>query len=382
MNSKGKNPLLELEEAGQSIWLDYLSRGLMDSGELERLIREDGVKGVTSNPTIFEKALSEGPAYDASIHELIRKEKTDAKEMFLELMMEDVKRAAGIFAPVFQRVRGGDGYVSIELEPDFAYDTDASISQAERMFGEIGSKNIFVKVPGTKQGLPAIEELTYRGYNINITLLFSVGRYMEVMDAYLKGLERRLAQGKELKDIASVASFFVSRIDTLVDKMLDRLYEEGDMTEKETVRPLYGRAAVANAKLAFKKYYETFSGDRFRRLEEKGARIQRILWASTSTKNPAYSDIKYIEELIAPDSISTMPENTLKAFKDHGKVRVSIFDNADESDTLFPALRETGIDMDQVTDTLEQEGVKLFSDSFYSAISQIAEKKDSFLLKI
>jgi transaldolase len=381
MKKEGTNPLLELDDAGQSIWLDYLSRDLMNSGELEKLIWDDGIKGVTSNPTIFERALSKGAAYDGSIQEIIRKEKTGGKEMFLELMMEDVKRAAGMLAPVFQRTNGVDGYVSIELEPDFAYDTQASIKQAERMFREIGAKNIFVKVPGTKPGLLVIEELIYRGHNINITLLFSVNRYLEVMDAYMEGLERRAAEGKDLKDIASVASFFVSRIDTLVDSLLDRLSEEGEEEGKEAIRPLYGKAAVANAKLAYKKYREIFSGERFKALAEKGARVQRILWASTSTKNPAYSDIKYIEELIAPDSINTMPEATLKAFKDHGTVRVSIFDNADESDSLFPVLRQVGVDIDQVTETLEREGVKLFSDSFYSAVSGIEKKRDSFLIK-
>ncbi len=375
-----KNPLIGLKELGQSIWLDNLSRKLIHSGELKRLIDEDGMSGITSNPTIFQKAISGSLDYDASMRRMLDKGIQDEKEIFLGLAIEDVSHAADILWPTYQSTNGLDGFVSIEVSPDLAYDTPATISEARRLFSTIGKKNILVKVPGTKQGLPAIEQLTSEGVNVNVTLLFSTERYEEVAEAYLKGLERRSRQGQPINDIASVASFFVSRVDTLADKLLEaRLSSATSMGEKDKMANLFGKAAVANAKIAYKKYKTIFSGKRFLTLKEKGGRTQRILWGSTGTKNPKYSDIKYVEELIAPDSINTMIETTLKAFKDHGQAKITINGHLEEAERLFDELKSIGIDINDVTDQLEREGVQLFSDSFFSLLKEIAKKRDLFL---
>ena len=375
-----KNPLIGLKELGQSVWLDNLSRKLMDTGELKRLIAEDGLTGITSNPTIFQKAISGSTDYDDSLKRMLKEGMRDEKELFLGLAFEDISRAADLLWPVYQASIGLDGFVSIEVSPDLAYDTDATIKEARRLFSTIGKKNILVKVPGTKQGLPAIENLTAEGVNVNVTLLFSVKRYEEVEEAYARGLEKRVSLGKPIHKIASVASFFVSRVDTLTDKLLqDRLSTAVSEDEKEKVKRLLGKAAVANAKMAYQKYREFFSAPRFLALKEKGGRIQRILWGSTGTKNPAYSDIKYVEELIAPDSINTIPEATMKAFKEHGQAMITISQHLDEVEGLPQRLKLLGIDMNQVTDQLETEGVRLFSDSFFALLKEIFRKRDSFL---
>lgn len=375
------NPLIELGKAGQSVWLDYLSRDLLNSGELKRLIEDDGLKGVTSNPTIFEKAITGGKDYDGIIQGIIAKNVTDPKEIFIQMAASDVSDAAKLLKGVYDQTGGSDGYVSIEVSPDLAYDTAATIAEAKRLWALTGGGNVYVKVPATKQGLPAIRALIGEGMNINVTLLFSVKRYEEVMDAYLSGLEDRIAKGLPIDKITSVASFFVSRVDTMADKMLDRLYQESDVSGKDVISRFYGRAAVANAKVAYKKYREVFEGDRFLSIEGKGGRVQRILWASTSTKNPAYKDIKYVEELIAPNSVNTMPENTIKAFKDHGKARVSIYDDAEGAGRILDKLRDIGVDIDYVTAELEAEGVKLFSDSYHSLLEKITQKRDALLSK-
>jgi transaldolase/glucose-6-phosphate isomerase len=375
-----ENPIQKLKEIGQSIWLDNLSRHIIDSGELKRLIEEDGLTGITSNPTIFQKAISGSKDYDASLQALLRKGIHDEKELFLGLAFEDISRAADRLWPVYQRSGGLDGFVSIEVSPDLADDTEKTIAEAKRLFSTLGKKNVLVKVPGTKPGLPAIENLIAEGVNVNVTLLFSVSRYEEVMEAYLKGLERRTREGKSLQEIFSVASFFVSRVDTLADKVLEaRLASATSEAEKEKIRGLRGKAAVANAKIAYKKYKSTFTGKRFQAL--KGARLQKILWGSTGTKNPQYSDVKYVEELIGPDSINTLPEATLKAFIDHGQARVTIHEGLEEAEGLFGRLKSVGVDINQVTDVLEKEGVKLFSDSFFALLKEIAQKRDSFLSK-
>jgi len=375
-----ENPIKKLKEIGQSIWLDNLSRHIIDSGELKRLIEEDGLTGITSNPTIFQKAISGSKDYDASLQALLRKGIHDEKELFLGLAFEDISRAADRLWPVYQRSGGLDGFVSIEVSPDLADDTDKTIAEAKRLFSTLGKKNVLVKVPGTKPGLPAIENLIAEGVNVNVTLLFSVSRYEEVMEAYLRGLERRAREGKSLQEIFSVASFFVSRVDTLTDKLLEaRLASATSEAEKEKIRGLRGMAAVANAKIAYKKYKNTFTGKRFQAL--KGARLQKILWGSTGTKNPQYSDVKYVEELIGPDSINTLPEATLKAFIDHGQARVTIHEGLEEAEGLFGRLKSVGVDINQVTDVLEKEGVKLFSDSFFALLKEIAQKRDSFLSK-
>jgi transaldolase len=375
-----KNALIGLKEIGQSVWLDNLSRKLIHSGELKRLIDEDGLSGITSNPTIFQKAISGSTDYDSSLQKMIDKGVKDEKELFLGLAMEDVSEAADLLWPTYQSASGQDGFVSIEVSPDLAYDTDATISEARRLFSTIGKKNILVKVPGTKQGLPAIEQLTSEGVNVNVTLLFSTERYEEVAEAYLKGLERRASKGQPIDEIASVASFFVSRVDTLTDKLLEaRPSSATSKAEKDKMANLFGKAAVANAKIAYKKYRTIFSDRRFLTLKAKGGHLQRILWGSTGTKNPKYSDIKYVEELIAPDSINTLPEATIQAFKDHGQAKITINNDLKEVERLFPELKSMGIDIREVTEQLEKEGVQLFSDSFFALLKEIARKRDLFL---
>ena len=375
-----ENPIKELRKIGQSIWLDNLSRHIIDSGELKRLIEEDGLTGITSNPTIFQKAISGSKDYDESLRRMLDRGIQDEKELFLGLEIEDISRAADRLWPVYQRSGGLDGFVSIEVSPDLADDTEKTIAEAKRLFSTLGKKNVLVKVPGTKAGLPAIENLIAEGVNVNVTLLFSVSRYEEVMEAYLRGLERRARKGEPLQEIFSVASFFVSRVDTLADKLLEaRLASASSEAEKGKIRGLLGKAAVANAKIAYKKYKSTFTGKRFQAL--KGARLQKILWGSTGTKNPQYSDVKYVEELIGPDSINTLPEATLKAFIDHGQARVTIQEGLEEAEGIFGRLKSVGVDINQVTDLLEKEGVKLFSDSFFALLKEIAQKRDSFLSK-
>ncbi len=375
-----ENPLIGLKEIGQSIWLDNLSRKLIQLGELKRFIDEDGLSGVTSNPTIFQKAISGSADYDPSLRRMIDQGIRDEKELFLGLAMKDVSDAADLLWPTYQSTNGQDGFVSIEVSPDLAYDTDRTISEARRLFSTIGKKNILVKVPGTKQGLPAIEQLTSEGVNVNVTLLFSAERYEEVAEAYLKGLERRAVQGQPIHEVASVASFFVSRVDTLTDKLLEtRISSATSKAEKDKIANLFGKAAVANAKIAYEKYRNIFCEKRFLTLKEKGSHVQKILWGSTGTKNPKYSDIKYVEELIAPDSINTLPEATIRAFKDHGQAKITIRDDLEDAKKLFPEMKSIGIDIHDVTEQLEKEGVQLFSDSFFALLKEIAKKRDLFL---
>jgi transaldolase/glucose-6-phosphate isomerase len=375
-----KNPLVGLKELGQSVWLDNLSRELIESSELKRLIDEEGLTGITSNPTIFQRAITGSIDYDTSLRRMLDQGIRDEKELFLGLAMEDVSGAADMLGPVYQSMKGLDGFVSIEVSPDLAHDTEVTIAEARRLFSTIGKKNILVKVPATKQGLPAIELLTGEGVNVNITLLFSVKRYEEVVEAYLRGLEKRASQGKPIHEITSVASFFVSRVDTLTDKLLeDRISSAGSKAEKDKISSLLGKAAVANAKIAYKRYKGIFAEKRFSALKEKGGRIQRLLWGSTGTKNPNYSDIKYVQELIGPGSINTMPETTMMAFKDHGQVKITIEDSLEEAEGLLPRLRSIGIDIDEVAGQLEREGVQLFSDSFFSLLKEIGKKRDLFL---
>ena len=373
------NRLIQLDEIGQSVWLDNLSRSLINSGELKRLIDEDGVRGITSNPTIFQKAISGSSDYDTSLRRMLSQGIQDEKELFLCLAIEDISSAANTLWPIYQSTNGLDGFVSIEVSPDLAYEADATIVEARRLFTTIGKKNVLIKVPGTKQGLSAIEQLSSEGVNVNVTLLFSVNRYEEVAEAYLRGLERRTRLGQPIHEIASVASFFVSRVDTLTDKLLEkRLTSAASKAEKEKIESLLGKAAVANAKIAYKRYKDIFSSKRFLALKEKGGQIQRLLWGSTGTKNTSYSDIKYVEELIGPDSINTMPEKTMMAFKDHGQARTTITDHLEEAERVFEDLKSVSIDINSVTEQLEAEGVKLFSDSFFSLLKEIAKKRDSF----
>jgi transaldolase/glucose-6-phosphate isomerase len=365
---------------GQSVWLDYLSREIINSGKLKKLIDEDSLSGVTSNPTIFQKAISGSTDYDRSLKALINQDISDAKELFLGLAIDDISDAADILWPVYESTGGKDGFVSIEVSPDLAFDTEATIEEARHLYSTIEKKNILVKVPATEPGLPAIEQLTSEGINVNITLLFSVNRYTKVAEAYIKGLEKRVSDGKPINEIRSVASFFVSRVDTLTDKLIeDKITVTASDKDRELLLSFCGKAAVANAKYAYKKYEETFLGERFSSVKKKGANIQRLLWGSTGTKNPDYSDVKYVEEIIAPNTVNTLPENTINAFRDHGRAVVTIYNTMNEVEALFTELKSQGIDIEQVADQLEKEGVKSFSDSFFALLKEIEEKRNSFL---
>jgi transaldolase len=359
-----KSRLHELSELGQSVWIDFLSRDLLRKGELARMMREDAVVGVTSNPTIFQKAISAGDAYDEQLREVLQSER-DPKEVFIHLAARDVGEALDLLRPVWDEGGGKDGYVSIEVDPNLAYDTEATLAQAARLHDLIDRPNLFVKIPATKPGLPAIEEMIARGKSINVTLTFSLERYAEVAEAYVRGVERLVENGGDPSRLASVASFFVSRVDTEADRRLDEI---GGHDE------LKGKLAIANAKLAYERYKEIFSGERWDVLAAKGATPQRCLWASTSTKNPAYSDVMYVEGLIGPMTVDTMPEETIRAFQDHGKVAPTLEQEIDEARNVFARIAEAGVDYDDVVATLEREGVEKFADSFSELLEGIRAK--------
>ena len=374
-----ENPLRQLKQAGQSVWFDYIRRWEMVSGHLKHLIDEDGLSGVTSNPSIFEKAIAGSKDYDEAIQKLAY-ERREATQIFETLAVEDIQMAADLFLPTYQATDARDGYVSIEVSPTLAHDTTKTIQEACRLFREVNRPNVLVKVPGTVEGLPAIQQLLGKGININITLLFAIKRYEQVANAYITVLEKLAGEGKPLKRVASVASFFVSRIDTLVDQQLDaRLREAKRDAERERISALFGKAAIANAKLAYQRFKEIFAGSRFQTLAQKGARVQRILWASTSTKNPKYRDILYAEELIGPDTVDTMPASTLDAFRDHGKVRVMIEEGLAESRQVMAQLAEAGIDIAAVTRQLEEQGVEAFAKDYQKLLNSIAEKRAQVL---
>jgi transaldolase / glucose-6-phosphate isomerase len=370
-----KNALFELYEVGTSVWLDFIRRSLMTSGELQRLIDEDAVVGMTSNPTIFEKAIGGSSDYDDALRRLLRDGKSD-EEVMLDLIVEDIQTAADVLKPVYDETNHKDGYVSIEVLPRVANDTKGTIDMAHDLWDRVKRPNIFVKIPATDEGLPAIEQCIADGLNINITLMFSVKVYEDVARAYIRGLQRRLKKGKAV-DIASVASFFVSRVDSSVDKLLEqKIAAASDPAEKQRLQGLLGKAAVANAKLAYEAFQRIFNEPEFAALREQGARVQRCLWASTSTKNPNYSDVLYVEELIGPETVNTMPEQTMMAFKEHGEVRQSLTENVAGAEKLMRDLAAIGIDMDKVTYDLQVDGVKLFADSITKLLEGIAKKKD------
>jgi transaldolase len=369
------NALKELKNAGQSVWLDYLSRDIIKTGKLGRMV-DEGVSGVTSNPTIFQKAMEGTDVYDEQLRQLKSAGVKDGKELFLALAMKDVSDAADILLPVYEAEEGGDGFVSIEVSPDLAHDTQATIEEALRLFREINRKNVMVKVPATREGLPAIERLTAEGVNVNVTLLFSVKRYEEVARAYMRGIEGRVRSGLPVDGISSVASFFVSRVDTLVDSMLDeRSGQAGHAGDKEIAKKLYGKAAVANARIAYRRFRELYSGPDFsRQVKDNRAGLQRLLWGSTGTKNPSYSDIKYVEELVGRHTVNTMPEKTMTAFKDHGVVRLTVEEGLDEADSVIHDLGSMGIDIERVAEELEKDGVKKFTDSYMDVLEKTANK--------
>lgn len=372
---RAENPLVQLQRYGQSFWYDNIHRRLFTSGELQRLIDEDGLRGMTANPTIFEKAISEGTAYDEAIRLLAATPSLSPLHIYEALATEDVRQAADFFRPIYEETGGGDGFISLEVSPALAYDTQATIAEAHRLWDQVNRPNLMIKVPATPPGIPAIEQLLYDGLNINITLMFSLAHYDQVANAYLNALERRRQENKPLDHIASVASFFVSRIDTKVDRLLQAKIEKATSPgEREALRRLLGKAAIASAKLAYQRFKQVFNGPRFARLKAHGARLQRPLWASTSTKNPAYRDTYYVEELIGPDTVNTMPPVTIEAFRDHGVVRPTLEEKLDEAHAVMDWLVEVGIDLGQVTQELQVEGVKAFADSFEALLQRIAEK--------
>ncbi|HRY30683.1 MAG TPA: transaldolase, partial [Elusimicrobiota bacterium] len=376
------NPLVELGKFQQSVWYDNIRRKLLLSGELKKLIVEDGVRGVTSNPTIFEKALSAGDDYDADIRALAARG-LPVKDIFDALSVKDIQLAADLFAPLYKSSRGTDGFVSMELAPSLAHDVKGSVREARRLWSLVRRPNLMIKIPATKEGVKATEQCLLEGINVNVTLIFSVERYGQVIDAYRAALERRARAKKDLSRVASVASFFVSRIDTAVDKLLqERLSVVQDAKQRETIQGLAGKSAVANAKVAYQLYKERFGGEWFAALSKKGARVQRPLWASTGTKNPAYSDVLYVEELIGENTVNTMPPATIDAFREHGKPRATLEENVASAQETLRRLGDVGIDFGRVTDQLEAEGEKLFSDSYDKLIRGLEEKRGRILLSL
>lgn len=367
------NPLLRLRELGQSVWLDYIRRDLF-TGELERLIEQDGLAGMTSNPTIFDGAISDTDLYDDVIRECGPDMEPD--EIFEHLAVADVREAADHFRPFYDRTEGRDGFVSIEVRPSLAYDTEGTIEEVRRLWTACDRPNVMVKIPGTREGLPAIRTCLAEGMNINITLLFSVDRYLEVMDAWFDAFRERIERGQPVERLASVASFFVSRVDTKVDERLERLLAEAeDQERRERIEGLLGRIGIVNAKIAYQRFEERFRAGPFAPLEEAGARLQRPLWASTSTKNPDYPDVYYVDELIAPDTVNTLPPDTLEAFRDHGDPKVRIFDGREEAHRMMDALGDLGIDFGAVTRELEEEGVAKFAKSYDALLETIREER-------
>lgn len=358
----------KLHQIGQSIWLDYIERRMVQSGELQRLV-DAGVTGVTSNPTIFQQAISKSDAYRADLQKLAAAGKSP-KAIFEALAVADISAAADVLAPVYTRTQGEDGYVSIEVAPDLANDTEATIAEARRLHAAVNRPNVMIKVPATKPGIAAIRQLISDGININVTLIFSLERYAAVKEAYLQGLEDRLAANQPIKGIASVASFFISRVDANVDDRLAKLTSSNGLDPQT----LLGKTALANAKLAYAQFEAKFSGERWQKLAAAGAQVQRPLWASTSTKNPNYSDLLYVEPLIGPHTVNTMPMNTLEAFWDHGVVENRIGEGVTEARQLFPQLPHLGIAIDDVTDFLERDGVKKFADSYESLLQTIVQQ--------
>ncbi len=359
------NNVKRIHDFGQSIWLDFIEKKLMESGQLQKLIDEDGVRGITSNPAIFEKAISSSSDYDEQIARHAAEGKTN-DEIFYAIAIDDIRAAADIFKQVYEEeVEGADGFVSLEVSPFLARDTEGTINQAMDLWKKVDRKNVMIKIPGTAEGLPAIREAISEGININVTLLFGLPRYEEVTEAYISGLEDRLNAGKSIKGIASVASFFLSRIDVLI----------GPMLEQKGFNELKGEVAIASAKKAYQIYKRVFCTDRFKKLEEKGARPQRVLWASTSSKDPAFSDIKYVEALIGPDTVDTIPMETLEAYRDHGNPENRLEQNLNKAHLTMEKLKEIGINIDEITQKLEDEGIEKFNKPYEKLLKAIEEQR-------
>ena len=365
------NPLRELEALGQSIWLDYMRRDLVTTGKLQQMMDEDGISGITSNPTIFETAISSGSDYDSSIQKILQTSpEIDSATLFEQLEVEDIRMAADVLRPAYDRTKGNDGFVSIEVNPHLAYNTAGSVAEAQRLWSEVARPNVMVKIPATCEGLPAIEQLTADGINVNITLMFSVSQYEDVVRAYLRGVERT----NNPEEVSSVASFFVSRVDTAVDKALE------DLGTPEALA-LRGKAGIANAKLAYLRFREVFSSDEFTKLQAKGVRLQRPLWASTSTKNKAYSDVLYVESLIGKDTINSVPPETLVAFRDHGYARVTLLDSQSEAEEVIGKLQALEMNMRSIGMELTEQGVEKFEKSYDNLMTSLDRKRAMLQLK-
>jgi transaldolase len=367
------NPLRALESLGQSIWMDYIRRDLITSGKLRRLIEEDGLSGMTSNPAIFEAAITSSHDYDDEIRELTLEGK-GVKAIYETLSVRDIQSAADEFRPVYDRLDGADGFVSLEVSPHLVHDTNGTIEEARHLWAALNRPNVFIKVPGTTEGIPATRQLISEGINVNITLLFGLPRYRQVAEAYIAGLETRVAQGKPINHVASVASFFLSRIDVLLDPQFDKIVAQGGQ-RADLAKQVHGEVAIASAKVAYQIYKEVFGSERFKKLANQGARVQRLLWASTSTKNPAYSDVKYIEPLIGPDTINTVPIETLDAYRDHGHPGNRIEEEADHAAWVLQQLPALGIDLDQATQQLENEGAEKFNKPFDKLMDSLSKER-------
>ena len=378
MTATANNPIFQIEQNyGQSIWMDNLSRTIIQSGELKQLLEERGIVGITSNPAIFEKAIVGNAIYDADIEAGIRAKKS-VLEIYESLVFDDIRNACDIFKPVYESSNKLDGYVSIEVPPNIADDTQSTIEQARRYYEQIGRENVMIKIPGTKMGLPAVEQVISEGINVNVTLLFSVDSYVETAWSYIRGLEKRVAEGKDISNIASVASFFLSRIDINIDARIDAKLAEGmDRIEKKaTLEAVKGKVAIANAKIAYEKYKEIIQSDRWKALAEKGAKVQRLLWASTSTKNPNYSDVMYVDELIGPDTVNTLPPNTIEACADHCSPANRVEADVDKAHHLIESLKDPDIEIniDEVMEELLLDGIDKFVKPFESLMSSLEEK--------
>jgi len=370
--SKATNPLKALLGYGQSMWLDYIRRDLFTGGSLKKLIEEDGLRGMTSNPSISEKAIAESSLYDDILQSLASKPDLDTTSRYEQIAIRDIQDAADLLRPVYEESKFRDGYVSLEVSPLLALKTKETIDEARRLWKTVNRENVMIKVPGTAEGLPAIRQLIGEGININVTLLFAQEVYEKVAEAYIAGVEDLAKRGGNLKKMAGVASFFISRIDTLVDSMIDdKLKTSTDAQQQALLRSLKGKVAIANGKLTYQRYQKIFSGPRWETLAVKGAQTQRVLWASTSTKNPAYRDVMYVEELIGPDTVDTMPPATVDAFRDHGKLRNSLTENVPAAQKVMDDLAKAGISIKEVTTKLTTDGVKLFADAFHKLLGAV-----------
>ncbi|HTK11699.1 MAG TPA: transaldolase [Ktedonobacteraceae bacterium] len=371
------NRLQQLQTQGQSVWYDNIDRSQLQSGEFQRMLNEDGILGVTANPTIFEKSISSGHAYDAQINQLIQEGK-NTNDIYEAAVIQDIRTVADLLRPIYDRTEGKDGYVSLEVSPELAHDTAGTLSEARRFWKIVDRPNLMIKIPATPEGIPAIHDALRDGINVNITLIFSIESYLQVAEAYVSALEERNGSGADISHIASVASFFVSRVDTLVDKLLDdKIKSTSDAAEQQRLKDLRGKAAIANARLVYQDFKRVFQSPRFETLKHAGAHVQRPLWASTSTKNPAYRDVLYAEELVGPDTVDTMPLETIVNFRDHGVARYSMEDNLPEAKAALAALEQVGIHYKQVTQQLQDEGVQKFADSFHQLFKGIESKKQA-----